>query len=59
MKKLKMIIFVLILFLTIGFATVNFTLSLDGNAQLSGDLSDFNVYFSNVKVNGVVDYSVV
>ena len=53
MRKLKYIIFVVILFITIGFATINYTLSIDGDTELSGDLSDFNVYFSQLKINGV------
>lgn len=36
MRKLKYIIFVVILFITIGFATINYTLSIDGDTELSG-----------------------
>ena len=53
MRKLKYIIFVVILFITICFATINYTLSIDGDTELSGDLSDFKVYFSQLKINGV------
>jgi len=59
MKKIKKIIPILIIFLTIGFAAVNYTLSLDGDANLTGDLEDFKVYFSRVLINGVEDNSIV
>ena len=59
MKNIKKIIPILIIFLTIGFAAVNYTLSLDGDTNLTGDLEDFKVYFSRVLINGVEDNSIV
>lgn len=59
MKNIKKIIPILIIFLTIGFAAVNYTLSLDGDANLTGDLEEFKVYFSRVLINGVEDNSIV
>ena len=52
-RKLKYFIAVVILFITIGFAAINYTLSIDGDTELTGDLSDFKVYYSEIKVNGV------
>lgn len=51
MRKMKYVIWVLILFMVIGFATVTVSLSLSGNAILTGDIGDFKVYFSDVKMN--------
>ena len=59
MKKIKYIIPLVILFIAIGFAAISYTLNLDGNASLAGDLDNFNVYYSNTYVNGVEDYSVI
>ena len=59
MKKIKYIIPLVILFIAIGFAAISYTLNLDGNAGLAGDLDNFNVYYSNTYVNGVEDYSVI
>jgi hypothetical protein len=59
MKKIKYIIPLVILFIAIGFAAISYTLKLDGNAGLAGDLDNFNVYYSNTYVNGVEDYSVI
>lgn len=53
MRKLKYFIAVVILFITIGFAAINYTLSIDGDTELTGDLSDFKVYYSELKINGV------
>jgi len=59
MKKIKLIIPLIILFIAIGFAAISYTLNLEGNAGLAGDLDKFNVYYSNTYVNGVEDYSVI
>ena len=48
-----------ILFLTIGFATISTTLIIRGGANIGINEDDFNVYFSDVKVNGIRDLSVV
>lgn len=53
MRKIKYIIPILLLFLVIGFATVNYTLGIDGNTEITGDLADFKVYFSKILVNGI------
>ena len=59
MRKVKYLIPVLILFLTIGFASVNSSLSMNGDTIVNSDIDDFNVYFSNVLVNGERDLSIV
>ena len=51
MRKMKYLIGILLLFMVIGFATVTVSLSLSGNARLTGDIGDFKVYFSDVKMN--------
>ena len=51
MRKMKYVIGILLLFMVIGFATVTVSLSLSGNARLTGDIGDFKVYFSDVKMN--------
>lgn len=59
MRKVKYLIPVVILFLTIGFASVNSSLSMNGDTIVNSDIDDFNVYFSNVLVNGERDLSIV
>ena len=51
MRKMKYVIGIFLLFMVIGFATVTVSLSLSGNARLTGDIGDFKVYFSDVKMN--------
>ena len=48
-----------ILFLTVGFAMVSTTLLIRGDSKIGVNESDFNVYFSDSKVNGVQDLSIV
>lgn len=59
MRKIKYLIPIIILFLTIGFASVNSSLSMRGDTLVHSDIEDFSVYFSNVKVNGEKDLSLV
>lgn len=51
MKKRN--IMILVLLLTIGFATVSTTLILDGTVKVSENSKDFDVYFSNSIEDGV------
>lgn len=57
MKKYWM--FISILFMTVGFATVSTTLSLNGDISVYNTLEDFDVYFSDIRVNNVKDWSPV
>ena len=59
MRKAKYFIPLFILFLTIGFATVNQTLSIKGSATNQSNIDDFTVYFSDVLVNDVQDLTLV
>ena len=38
--------------MVIGYAAYNTTINIYGNGKLAENLSDFNVYLSNLKVNG-------
>ena len=51
MKKTTILIIV-VLFMVIGYAAYNVTINVYGNGKLAENLSDFNVYLSNLKVNG-------
>lgn len=59
MRKMKYIIGILLLFMVIGFATVTVSLSITGNAKILSNVDDFKVYFSDVKLNGIQDLSMV
>ncbi len=59
MRRLKYLICFILLFLLIGFATVSISLGINGNVNVLSDLDDFNVYFSNVLVNGEQDLLLV
>lgn len=59
MKKLKVIILLNLFFVTIGIAAVTTNLSFDINSSIASNPDDFLVYFSDVKVNGVQDLSLV
>ena len=48
-----------VLFMSVGFAAVNTSLSIGNNTDISNILEEFDVYFSDVRVNGVQDYSPV
>ena len=51
MKKTTILIIV-VLFMVIGYAAYNTTINIYGNGKLAENLSDFNVYLSNLKMNG-------
>ena len=51
MKKTTILI-IIVLFMIIGYAAYNTTINIYGNGNLAENLSDFNVYLSNLKVNG-------
>ena len=51
MKKTTILIIV-VLFMVIGYAAYNTAINIYGNGKLAENLSDFNVYLSNLKVNG-------
>ena len=57
MKK-KIFLAVLCL-MTVGFAALNTTLSINGKISVENKPTDFKVYFSNALVNGTQDLSVV
>lgn len=59
MRKAKYFIPLIILFITIGFAAVNQTLSIKGTATNKSNIDDFTVYYSDVLVNDIQDLSVV
>ena len=47
------------MFMTIGFAAISTSLSVTGKTTVATTIDDFKVYFSDVKVNGVQDLSLV
>ena len=51
MRKTTILIIV-VLFMVIGYAAYNTTINIYGNGKLAENLSDFNVYLSNLKLNG-------
>ena len=51
MKK-TIILIIVVLFMVIGYAAYNTTINIYGNGKLAENLSDFNVYLSNLKLNG-------
>ena len=55
MKYIKYLIPMLIIFLTIGYAAQNITLSITGDAYIASDLGEFEVYISNIKVDDSVN----
>ena len=59
MRKMKYFVSFLLLFVIIGFASVSITLSIKGNTKILSDVADFKVYFSDVKVGGKSDFSLV
>ena len=59
MKYVKFILPMLIIFLTIGYAAINVTLSISGDAYISSDLDDFEVYISNITLDGVEDITLL
>lgn len=59
MKKLKYEILFIILFMTVGIAAVSSNLLINGSTSIESNQNDFLIYFSDVKVNGVQDLSLV
>ena len=59
MRYIKFILPILIIFLTIGFAATNVTLSISGDAYIASDLDDFDVYISSIQLAGVEDLSLL
>jgi hypothetical protein len=59
MRNTKYLIGILLLFMTIGFAAISTSLSITGKTTVATTIDDFKVYFSDVKVNGVQDLSLV
>lgn len=50
MKK-NLMLFVLIIFITIGYATISTVLDINGNFKVAFNYEDFKVYISNVEIN--------
>ncbi len=59
MKKRKMIMFISIMFMAIGFASVSAVLYLNGQIGIVGHAEDFDVYFSKAIENGVENSSII
>ena len=59
MKKFKYEILFIILFMSIGIAAVSSNLLINGATPIASNPDDFNVYFSDVLVNGTQDLSLV
>ena len=59
MKRIKLLIFLTLLFVIVGIALVTTNLVATVNTQISSNTDDFEVYFSNVLVDGIQDLSIV
>ena len=59
MKNIKYLLPILVIFLTIGYAATNVTLSITGDAFIASDLGEFEVYISNTTVDDTVDLSLL
>ena len=59
MRKIKLIIPIVLLFMVIGFATITTSLSINADMELLGDLDNFAIYYSRAVVNGQVDPSII
>ena len=57
--KNKYIFLMCLVFMVVGYASVSTTLSLSNNTDIANILSEFDVYFSDVKINGEQNYSPV
>ena len=55
----KKTILLVVLLLAVGFAAVTTTLFINGTTNIGTNKSDFDVYYSKAKVNGVEDNSVI
>ena len=59
MKNLKREILFTLLFITIGIAVVTTNVAVNMSTPIASNTDDFLVYFSDVKVNGTQDLSLV
>ena len=59
MNKIKPIFLFTFLFIMIGFAAISVVLTTRGHTYIASDLEEFNVYFSNVLLNGEQDLSII
>lgn len=59
MKKTKYLIGIALLFLVVGLAAVTTNLIINGSTNISSNQDDFLVYFSDVKLNGTQNLSLV
>ena len=59
MKSIKYFLPLIVLFLSIGYAATNVTLSITGDVITKSDIEDFDVYISDIKVDGVTDISLL
>ena len=59
MKYIKFLLPILIVFLTIGYAAQNITLSITGDAYIATDIEEFDVYISDLSLNGTQKLSMV
>ena len=58
MKKRASIV-VTILLLAVGFASISTTLIINGNTKVLENIDEYDVYYSNAKVNGVEDKNLI
>ena len=59
MKRIKIQIIIALLFIVVGLAAVTTNLIINGSTNISSNQDDFLVYFSDVKLNGTQDLSLV
>ena len=59
MKYFKYMLPIVIVFLTIGFAAQNITLSVTGDAYIASDIEEFDMYISNISQNGTQNLSLL
>ena len=59
MKYMKFMLPFIILFLSIGYAATNVTLTITGDLLVESDNEDFDVYISDVTLNGATDVSLL
>ena len=55
----KRYLMAVIALMAVGFAAISTTLIINGTAKLVENTNDFDVYYSDAKVNGVQDLSVI
>ena len=59
MKSMKIQIIIALLFIAVGIAAVSTNLIINGSTNISSNQDDFLVYFSDVKLNGTQNLSLV